>query len=514
MSTAGQQADPRVRPRVNPWAALVPLCVGFFLIMMDITIVNVAIPAMLSDLDADLNQMTWVNSVYLLTYAVPLLVAGRLGDRFGRKTMFLTGLAVFTLASLWCGLADNAAMLIAARAVQGLGAAAMAPQTMALVTTLFPANKVGAALGVWGAVAGLASTVGPLLGGFLVAGAGWEWIFLVNVPIGIAGIVLALRLLPDGLPRHSRSFDIGGTLLSGLGLLALVFGLQNGQHFGWGTVVGPVTVPALMVAGVLLLAVFVVQQRRNSREPLMPLALYRRRNFSAGVVAAAAVGFAVTGLFLPLMLYLQSVMELSPQQAGMLLVPTAVSSGLVGPYAGALSDRISGKWVVLAGFLVFAAGLVLLVAVMEPGGSPWPVGVALFVCGLGTGASFAPLAHVATSGMPPELMGAASGLYNSLRQVGCVVGSAAVGVLLQARISASVPGGAASAGSELAPANASSAFHAGLADAAGTTLLLPVAVLLLGSVACLVMRSRTAAETERPAAPVQESRKGSEKHLS
>lgn len=476
--------------QVNPWVAIVPLCIGFFLIMMDITIVNVAIPGMLVDLDTNLNQMAWVNSVYLLAYAVPLLVAGRLGDRLGRRTMFLAGLAVFTAASLWCGLSGSAGMLIAARAVQGLGAALMAPQTMALVTTLFPPHRIGAALGVWGVVAGLASTVGPLLGGFLVDDLGWEWIFLVNVPVGLAGLIMAVRLLPSGLPRTGRRFDTWGMLLSGLGLMALVFGLQNGQYYGWGPVYGPVTIPALLIAGVLLLVAFVVWQRRNKQEPLMPLAVFRQRNFSAAVVAAAAVGFSLTGLYLPLMLYLQSVMELSPQQAGMLMVPMAVASGVIGPFAGVLSDKISGKWVALGGFLVFAAGIGMLAAVMTPGASPWLLGAALFVSGLGTGASFAPLAQMAISGVRPELMGAVSGIYNQLRQVGSVVGSAAVGVLLQVQISATAAGPAFSTGTETAPTQDSPAFHEGLADAAGTTLLLPVAVLLLGSAACLVMRSR------------------------
>ncbi|MFB7632339.1 DHA2 family efflux MFS transporter permease subunit [Streptomyces sp. NPDC056149] len=476
--------------QVNPWVALVPVCVGFFLIMMDMTIVNVAIPSMLADLDADLNQMAWVNSVYLLTYAVPLLVSGRLGDRLGRKQMFQAGMVVFTAASLWCGAAGSAEMLIVARAAQGFGAAMMAPQTMALVTTLFPPHRIGAALGVWGAVAGLASAVGPLLGGFLVGSHGWEWIFLVNVPVGLAGLVMTVFLLPDNRQRVGRRFDALGTVLSGLGLLTLVFGLQNGQHYAWGSVAGPVTVPVILAAGVLLLIAFVVWQRRNTREPLMPLRLFRQRNFSAAVVAATCVGFAVTGMSLPIMLYLQSVMELSPQQAGALMLPAAVASGAAGPFAGMLSDRFGGKWVVLGGFLVFALGLVMIAAAMESGASTWCLGLALFVMGLGSGASFAPLAHVATSGVRPELMGAASGIYNQLRQVGCVVGSAAGGVLLQMRIAAELPGSETSAGSELAPSEAAPALHGGLADAVGSVLLLPVAVLLLGSAACLVMRSR------------------------
>lgn len=478
--------------QVNPWAALSALCVGFFLIMMDTTIVNVAIPDMLTELHADLNQITWVNSVYLLTYAVPLLIAGRLGDRLGRKPVFLAGMAIFTAASLWCGLSGSVEMLVVARAVQGIGAATMAPQTMAFITTLFPADRRGAALGAWGAVAGGATTVGPLLGGFLVGSLGWQWIFLVNVPIGLIGLVMALRLVPGGQETHSHRFDLVGTLLSGLGLLALVFGVQNGQQYHWGAVFGPINVVEIIVAGLVLLIAFVVWQRYNTREPLMPLALFGHRNFSAATVAAASIGFALTGLYLPLTLFLQSVMGLSPLQAGVLMVPLAVSAGIVGPFAGTLSDRISGKWVVLTGFLIFAAGIGLIAVVAGPDTNPWLLGAVLFLCGIGTGTAFAPMANVATADMPGELMGAASGFYNVTRQVGSVVGSALVSVLLQARLSASLHSPDATATSNVPPAS-----RPGFADAVSTTLLLPVVVLLLGSAACLAMTSRRkAAEPE------------------
>ncbi|MFF4170117.1 DHA2 family efflux MFS transporter permease subunit [Streptomyces sp. NPDC001744] len=458
----------------NPWAALAALCVGFFLIMMDTTIVTVAIPGMMAGLDADLNRITWVHSVYLLTYAVPLLVAGRLGDRFGRKPVFLTGMAVFTAASLWCGLSGTVGTLTAARAVQGLGAALMAPQTMAFVTTLFPPRRRGAALGVWGAVAGLATTAGPLLGGFLTGSAGWEWIFLVNVPIGLVGLVMTAKLVPGGQPRNHRRFDLPGTLLSGLGLFALVFGLQNGQHYDWGTIAGPLDVVTVIAAGLVLLVAFVVWQRVNPREPLMPLSIFGRRHFGSAAFAAAAIGFAVTGLYLPLTLFMQDVMGLSPQQAGLLMVPIAVSSGLAGPFAGTLSDRVPGKWVVLGGFLVFAAGLGLLALAMYAHAGVWPTAGALFLAGIGTGAAFGPMANVATGTLPVEIIGAGAGVYNSVRQVGCVIGAAAVGVLTQARIER---------------------FPDDLGRAAGTTLLLPVAVLLVGAVACLLMPSDPAGKT-------------------
>ncbi|MBT2490558.1 DHA2 family efflux MFS transporter permease subunit [Streptomyces sp. ISL-96] len=490
--------------------------------MMDTTIVSVAIPGMLTDLHADLNQITWVNSVYLLTYAVPLLVAGRLGDRLGRKPVFLAGMAVFTAASLWCGMSDSVGMLITARAVQGVGAALMAPQSMAFITVLFPQSRRGAALGVWGAVAGVATVLGPLVGGLLVDTAGWEWIFLINVPIGVIGLCMTVWLVPGGQPRHSRSFDLLGTALSGLGLFALVFGLQNGQHYDWGTVFGPATVTHVIVAGLVLLLAFVGWQYRNKREPLMPLALFGRRNFSAAALAAASIGFALTGLYLPLILFLQSVLGLTPQETGFLLVPMAVAGGVAGPLAGALSDRVSGKWIVLTGFVLFAAGIGMLALVAEPGASPWLVGVALFVSGTGSGSAFAPMANVAMGGLPPTLLGAGSGTYNSIRQVGSVIGSAATSVLLQAQLSASLRSSTADAAAGLPPGPrqeftdgmnrtgelsegvgaappalagdladlARRTFDRALADAAGATLALLVAVLAVGAAACLVMAPR------------------------
>ncbi|WFE26124.1 DHA2 family efflux MFS transporter permease subunit [Solwaraspora sp. WMMD791] len=479
--------------RTNPWAALSALCIGFFLIMMDITIVNVAIPDMLIDLSAGLHEIVWVNSTYLLAYAVPLLFAGRLGDRLGRKPVFLAGMVVFTSASLFCGLANSATELIAARTVQGLGAALMAPQTMAFIGTLFPENRRGAALGAWGAVAGLASIVGPLAGGFLVAAGGWQWIFLINLPIGLLGVVLTVLLVPGGQPRRQRRFDLVGTLLSALGLFSLVFGLQNGDRYGWGRVFGPVTITGLIVVGVLLLAVFAWWQRAGSNDPLMPLTVFRRRNFSGASIAAVSIAFALTGMYLPLSLFLQSVLGMSARDTGLTLVAMAVSGIVAGPIAGVLSDRISGRWVVLTSFLLFATGIGILAAASRPGVSLSWVVLGLFVAGLGTGGGFSAMANVAMSGMPGPLMGVASGTYNTVRQVGSVLGSAAVGVLLQAQLTGTAePAGVFGAGDGLPPQD--------LADAAAAAFYLLLAVLLVGAVACLLMTARPA---EPPGSPAQ-----------
>src|SRR5438874_13417841 len=275
--------------RANPWAALSALCIGFFMILLDTTIVSIAIPAMVRGLNTDLNSVVWVMSVYLLTYAVPMLFTSRLGDRFGPKRVFLAGLFVFTAASLWCGLSGTAGMLIAARAVQGLGAALMTPQTLAFITHLFPPAKRGPAMGFWGGVAGLATVTGPVLGGLLVDGLGWEWIFFVNVPVGVLGILMTAFLVPDWQPRNSHSFDIPGILLSGAGLCLLIFGLQNGQHYNWGKAFGNLTVFEFIAAGAALLVIFFVWQRFNRKEPLLPLPVFRNRNFSAGTLTSVTV---------------------------------------------------------------------------------------------------------------------------------------------------------------------------------------------------------------------------------
>jgi EmrB/QacA subfamily drug resistance transporter len=525
------------RRQVSPWAAVGALSIGFFMVMLDTTIVNVAIPAMLrGDLHASLNQIIWVNSVYLLTYAVPLLLAGRLGDRIGRKPMFLAGLAVFTLASLCCGLAGTPGLLITARAVQGLGAAAMTPQTMAFITALFPPARRGAPMGMWGAVAGVATIAGPLLGGVLVDNLGWQWIFMVNVPIGVVAFGMAVLFVPgQHRPRRHR-FDVLGTVLASLGLLGVVFGVQNGQQYDWGGVWGPIGIPEIIGAGVVLLVAFVLWQRVNRNEPLLPLSLFHHRTFAAANLANVCIGFAITGMFLPVVIFLQSVLGLSPVQSGLVTLPMSLVSGVTAPFAGRLSDRLSGKYVAMFGFVALTAGVAWLAGQVAVGISVWTLVGPLVVAGLGIGCIFSPLANLATSTVEPPLMGAASGVFNTTRQVGGVLGSAAIGVLLQARLTVSlhaaavasagalpgqfrqqfVAGMAKAAGSATEagggggcqlPAGVPSAvagqvcrlatatFDQGFTDAARVTLILPVVVLALGALACLAFAGRPARPT-------------------
>ncbi|HEY3004983.1 MAG TPA: MFS transporter, partial [Kribbellaceae bacterium] len=233
---------------------------------------------------------------------------------------YLAGLVLFTGASLWCGLTGTIEQLIVARVFQGLGASLMTPQTMAVITRTFPATSRGRAMSLWGAVAGVAVLVGPILGGVLIDAFGWQWIFYINVPIGILDLVLVWFLVPE-LPTHSHKFDLVGVVLSAIGMFALVFGIQEGQSYDWGTIRGPITVWSLITAGVVVMAVFLVWQRVNRSEPLLPLGLFRDRNFSLANLAITTVGFGITAMAFPLMLYAQAVRGLSPTKAALLLVP-------------------------------------------------------------------------------------------------------------------------------------------------------------------------------------------------
>ena len=448
-ATAGPgAADPVGGSAPGGWKALWAMLVGFFMILLDTTIVAVANPAIMAALDiTDYDVIVWVTSGYLLGYAVPLLVAGRLGDQFGPKNLYLAGLALFTAASLWCGLSGSIGMLVAARVVQGVGAALLTPQTLTMITRIFPADRRGVAMSVWGATAGVATLLGPLAGGLLVGGLGWSWIFFVNVPVGLAGLVLAARLVPV-LPTHRHRFDLVGVALSGVGLFCIVFGLQEGEPNGWAWWIW-----VLIAVGVGVLAVFVRWQAVNPREPLIPLRIFTDRNFGLAAVAIAAIAFATTAMFLPLMFYAQSAAGLSPGRAALLTAPMALASGGLAPLAGWIVDRVPPAPVIGFGFTVLAGALLWLSREMSPG---TPVGRLAFPMGLlGLGMAFVwgPLAATATRHLPPALAGAGSGVYNTTRQIGAVLGSAAMASLMASRVAAE-PLGPAMAHSMLLPAAA------------------------------------------------------------
>lgn len=412
------------------------LCIGFFMTLLDTTIVNVALPSMITDLNASLNDVIWVVSAYLLAFAVPLLLTGRLGDRYGPKRLYGIGLVLFIGASLACGLSTSADALIVSRVFQGLGAAAMTPQTMAFITHLFPPVKRGAALGMWGSVAGLATVSGPLLGGVLVTHLGWEWIFFVNLPIGVLAVVLLFLWVPDLRPDRAPKFDVLGVVLCCLGLGLLVFGIQNGEHYQWGRVAGPVTITEVIAAGVLFLALFVLWQASSRNpEPLMPLWIFRNRNFSLGNVANVAIGITVTGVFVPLALFLQTVPKLSPLMTGLVTAPASLMSGVVAIFAGRLSNRADAKYLPITGFALMALGIVAMTFLLGDG-SQWVLLPSMIALGIGMGLVFSPLTNISTRTLDRSLLGAGSGIYNTSRQFGNVLGSAATAAVLQVVLAA------------------------------------------------------------------------------
>jgi EmrB/QacA subfamily drug resistance transporter len=417
--------------RTNPWLVLVVLTSGFFMILLDTTIVNVAIPAMSAGLNTTLDQILWVLNAYILVYAVLLITAGRLGDLYGQRNLFAIGLFVFTVASALCGLSQNATELILARILQGVGAAILTPQTLSIITTLFPPERRGAAFGVWGGVAGLATIAGPTVGGAIVTYISWQWIFFVNVPIGIAALVATFLIIPDIRPGRRHGWDIMGVFLATAGLFAVVFGLIEGQRFNWGEIGSyGITIPEVIIGGVVLLAVFIVWERFQA-EPLMPLSLFGDRNFAVANWIAAAISFGMLSLFLPIVIYLQSVRGFSALTAGLTFAPMSLTSMVVAPFAGRFADKVGGKYILLTGISLFTIGFGLVAIVAGPD-STWVtfLGPAI-VAGAGMGMTFAPMTTVAMRNISPQMSGAASGILNTTRQLGAAIGSAVVGALLQ-----------------------------------------------------------------------------------
>ncbi|OLC64570.1 MAG: hypothetical protein AUH69_11885 [Actinobacteria bacterium 13_1_40CM_4_65_12] len=419
------------------------------MILLDTTIVNVAIPAMSAGLNTTLDQILWVLNAYILVYAVLLITAGRLGDLYGQRNLFAIGLFIFTVASALCGLSQNATELIAARVLQGIGGAILTPQTLSIITTLFPPERRGAAFGVWGGVAGLATIAGPTVGGAIVTYVSWQWIFFVNVPIGIAALIATFAIIPDIRPGRRHGWDIMGVILATAGLFAVVFGLIEGQRYNWGEIASyGITIPELIIAGVAILAVFLVWERFQS-EPLLPLSLFRDRNFAVANWVAAAISFGMLSLFLPIVIYLQSVRGFSALTAGLTFAPMSLTSMFVAPFAGRFADKVGGKYILLAGISLFTVGFGLVTFVAGPDSTWINFLVPAIIAGAGMGMTFAPMTTIAMRNISPQMSGAASGILNTTRQLGAAIGSAVVGALLQNQLATTLHNQAVSHASAL-----------------------------------------------------------------
>ena len=519
------------RIRNHPMAALGVLVLGLFMTLLDLTIVNIAIPSILDGLHASLDQVLWVLNAYSLFYAVLLITSARLGDIYGPRNLFAVGVVIFTIASGFSALAQDPTQLIVSRGLQGLGAAVLAPQGLPLMMSLFPVEKRGGVFAIYGVIAGLAVIGGPTVGGFLVTHFGWRSIFTVNLPIGVITFAAAMLLIPDLRPGRKHRLDLLGVALATAGLLGVVFGLIEGQRYDWGGVAGSITIPEVIAAGVLFLAVFVYYQaRRQSSEPLLPFSVFKDRNFTLMTLVMAAMGFAILGLYLPLTIYLQSVLGLSAIDAGLTIAlqPLAmmVSSGV----ASGLVQRINGKYLLIPGLLALAAGSGYIDWAAHASSGRWDFAAGLVLSGLGMGCIWTPVFSIATRELPAHLAGVASGLINTIQELGGVLASAVVGAFLQNRLALALHDQAVAASGQL-PQQYRQSFVNGFSNAAHTgfevgagqsgtslqlpaqvaeiaryvfthafvdamhpTLLVPIAVLILGAAAAIFVRGpRTAA---------------------
>jgi EmrB/QacA subfamily drug resistance transporter len=392
--------------------------VALFMTTLDNLVVTTALPVIREDLHASLSGLEWTVNAYTLTFAVLLITGAALGDRFGRRRMIVLGLVIFTGASAVAALAPSIEVLIAARAVQGAGGAIVTPLTLTILSAAVPAEKRGLALGAWGGVSGLAVAIGPLVGGAVVEGISWQWIFWLNVPIGLALIPLAaLRLRESRGPNDS--LDLPGVALASVGLLGIVWGLVRGNQVGWAST----EIVSALVGGSIVLALFVLWELRASA-PMLPLRFFRNRTFTAANVASLLMFFGMFGSIFLLAQFFQTVQGYSPLQAGLRILPWTAMPIFIAPIAGALSDRIGGRPLMAVGLALQATGLAWIATVSTPTTPYGELVVPFILSGVGMAMYFAPVANVVLSSVRPEEEGQASGANNAIRELGGVFGVA------------------------------------------------------------------------------------------
>jgi EmrB/QacA subfamily drug resistance transporter len=471
-----------MRSATNPWVVLVLICLAQFMVVLDATIVNVALPSIQKDLDLSEGNLQWIVNAYTLVFGGFLLLGGRAGDLLGRKRLFLIGLVVFTGASLLDGLASSEGMLIAARALQGFGAALISPAALSIISTTFAEGKERAkALGVWAAIAIGGSAVGLILGGVLTQYFSWPWIFFVNVPVGIAGFVLSLRLIPESRDEHAhRSYDVAGAVTVTGGLMSLVYAIVDAQSAGWGSA----KTLGFFALALILLAAFVVIETR-AKAPLVRLSIFRIRSlFTANI----AMFLAMSGMFAMFFfntLYIQRILGYGPLKAGVAFLPFTAGIMISAGLASQFAPRIGVRPIAALGFVLSAAGLVLLTQLPVHGSYLANVLPSIALSSLGMGAVFMPLTLIATTGLEDADQGLASGLFNTSQQIGGALGLAVLSTIATNRT-------AAATGS--AAHNLVVGFH--WAFAAGAVVM----ILALGVMAALLRRHHVARIEEQAVA--------------
>jgi EmrB/QacA subfamily drug resistance transporter len=436
---SGESVAPDIGYSRRRWGVLAILCVGVFMLLLDGTIVNIAIPNVMDSFQTGFSSVEWVMNAYLLVFAVLLITTGRFGDLYGRKRLFVSGVVLFTLASLACGLAPGIGWLIGFRAVQGLGGSMMMPATLSIIANVFPPHERGKAMGFWGGVSGISLALGPSLGGLLVEAESWRWIFFINVPIGVLLFVAALRWVPESTdPTSVKQIDYPGVAVLTASLFCLTFALIEGQNYGWTSGL----ILALFAATVVGLVVFVLVQRRQV-QPLMDLALFKNRTFSVTNGVALLLSFGMMGVFFLLPVFLQAILGYSAIKAGLVMTPLAAVVIVAAPTSGTLSDRFGPKWLMFFGMLIAGLGFYLTRRVMVTDGSWQSLAVPFLVSGFGIGMVMPPSTSAVMGAVMPEKAGQASGVLSSVRQIGSVLGIAVMGAVLQNRAVAYIQSGVA-----------------------------------------------------------------------
>ncbi len=434
------------RLRDNRWFGLAVLCIGFLMILIDTTIVNVSIPTIIKDLHASLTDIEWVVSGYALTFAALLITFGRLGDLFGRRRMFILGLVVFTISSFLCGEASSISVLILARLAQGIGGAMISPATLSIISSTFKGRERATAFGIWGGIAGIAVALGPILGGFFTTYYTWRWVFRVNIPIGIIAVAAAYLFIQESKEERSKhQLDISGMITSALGFFFLVFGLIEGQNYGWYTPkkvfsLGSWNWPsqtvsaifASFVLSVIFLGVFIAIQSYKTKRKLSPavdLDFFKFRSFRYGLIAIAVISLGEFSSLFTFPIFLQSIKGFTPLQSGYGTLPLALAIMVAAPLSARLVNVLGSKWVISTGIFLEFLGILLL-SRLKVEWSYSSLVVPLVVLGAGIGLAIAQNTQVILSEISPQESGSASGVLNTIRQVGTALGIAIIGAIL------------------------------------------------------------------------------------
>jgi EmrB/QacA subfamily drug resistance transporter len=418
------------------WWTLAAVSFGLFMIMLDNTVVNVALPAIQQSLDLKISELEWVVAGYALTFGALMLTGGKLADLFGRRLMFVVGLAIFTLSSLACGLAESANMLIAARVVQGVGAALMNPATLSIITVTFPPRQRGTAIGIWVGVSALALAIGPLVGGVITEHINWNWVFFINIPVGIVAIAAAFLFIDESRDTSQEQRpDLPGLVTSAVGLFALTYGLIEANTYGW---TSTRILVAFVIAAVSLVAFVLLE--RHQRLPMLDLSLFRNSTFAGANTVMLLTTLAMFGVFFYISLYMQNVLDYSPTQAGAAFLPMTVLIILVAPQAGRLADRIGARPLIGGGLFLVAVSLALF-SQMSTDSTFWTLLPAMVLGGLGMASAMTPSTAAAMSAVQRDKAGVGSAVLNSSRQVGGSLGIAITGAIVASGASSALASG-------------------------------------------------------------------------